>query len=841
MQARTHSQWLPSGKSRPCPVCGRTKDGDCRISDDGLEVICHHPKDLKPGTVENGWAFTGNTSDGRAGHFAIDKGRTGAAPRSTKVVPLRPTAAQAPIDPATITLARLPKAGRVPPEHWPNGQELPYGSDGRQWVKVVVKADGSKAHIPHHRGADGKAIAKGGPDPWPLWCEAMALEHGPDLWIVAAEGEKCAAWFHAGGLVAVSQPGHSHTPKQIQTRFARLLAAGVAGVVYLADADGTGKGKARQCATAAAAAGLPFLWVRAEEVWPADMPKGGSIDDAPGTAAERVAKFEAHLRELKPLADQVLHQQEVAASGADGLKRIRLAPDEVMARLPQMLGRLRLNIRNGDVVADAGVLTGNQISRLYLELSTSAETWPKEATADAVAQLASRDPYDPVREYLESITAEPLPLDQWQRLDRHLLGITDSIAAKFLPRFLISAVARTFEPGCYVRQSPVLVGDQERGKSELGRILFGSDHWVEGVGKLDRDALQRAHTAWGVELAELDGVTRRRDQEHLKAFLTETCDTYQIRYDRCPERHPRRFVFWGTANRPPLRDSTGSTRFVIIPVPAQDLPLEWARQHRDALWARAVEQYRAGITWIRTDAQERQEVEERNADFIERDPWADQVVAMLSSRTTPDTWPVKVPEILNHLRVPIERQTNDAAKRVTAIAELSGWRHGRRTVKGQKLQGLWPGHPGHPEDTPGGVRANSSDAKGSQQPDTPDTPISVKRENRGEGEGQQHPPTATETHAGGSGPFSGCPGCPPDQIDCSATADGVSGGVSAGVSGGVSGGCPPPWLPELLAIRDANPGQPAAVLSNQLMAQHGIDVPGRRVAQLLKAWDARAA
>jgi predicted P-loop ATPase len=143
-------------------------------------------------------------------------------------------------------------------------------------------------------------------------------------------------------------------------------------------------------------------------------------------------------------------------------------------------------------------------------------------------------------------------MEQWQRLDLHLLGIDDPIAAAFLPRYLISAVARVFRPGCYVRQTPVLIGKQERGKSELGRILFGAAHWVEGIGELGKDDLMKAHTAWGVELAELDGVTRRADQERLKAFLTEKTDTYRKPYDRAPEAHHRRFVFWGTSNGAPL-------------------------------------------------------------------------------------------------------------------------------------------------------------------------------------------------------------------------------------------------------------------------------------------------
>lgn len=471
-------------------------------------------------------------------------------------------------------------------------------------------------------------------------------------------------------------------------------------------------------------------------------------------------------------------------------RRTRVGPEEVLTLLPYHLGRLRLNVRNGEVHSSArGVISANEISRMYLELSRPFEVWAKDPTADGITLLASRDPFDPVREWLEGLEAEPLPLDQWHRLDQHLLGIDDPIAASFLPRFLISAIARTMEPGAYVRQVPVLIGAQERGKGELGRILFGADHWVEGVGALDRDALMKAHTAWGVELAELDGVTRRADQEHLKAFITETRDTYRKPYDRAPECHARKFVFWGTANRPPLRDSSGSTRFVCIPIPDRPLPLEWARQNRAALWARAFEQYRAGVTWLRTSEAERLAVEARNADFTELDPWADPVADFLRRAQTEGRLPVRVPEVLAHLEVPRERQTTAAAKRVREIAEAQGWRHARRWVGRERPQGLWPpsdGHPGHTPDTPRGVCSDPSDANGSGHVGHPRHPYSQTVEEVGGGQRAGTPATAPTDVAREVLSPEGCPVCPQPQNDCGADDLSEAGGVSIGVSGGVS-------------------------------------------------------
>jgi hypothetical protein len=71
-----------SSKPKPCPICSRTKDGDCRISPD--LVICAYgnthspPSWMRLGEVieRNGqaWAYT---SDGRGATFTADKAQLG--------------------------------------------------------------------------------------------------------------------------------------------------------------------------------------------------------------------------------------------------------------------------------------------------------------------------------------------------------------------------------------------------------------------------------------------------------------------------------------------------------------------------------------------------------------------------------------------------------------------------------------------------------------------------------------------------------------------------------------------------------------------------------------------
>ncbi len=174
--------WIPSSRSNPCPVCGRTKDGDCRISPHGDRVICHHPKDYRPGEVVSGWAFTGNTDDGRAGHFRIDRPRDETLPTPSKVVPFRSQSKpKPPAITGPISLARRSEQ-LLPPT------ASPYHYSQSQRVVRKDKPDGSKTfRTEHHNGTGWQP--KAGPDPWPLWGEAEALT--AKGWILEAEGEKC--------------------------------------------------------------------------------------------------------------------------------------------------------------------------------------------------------------------------------------------------------------------------------------------------------------------------------------------------------------------------------------------------------------------------------------------------------------------------------------------------------------------------------------------------------------------------------------------------------------------------------------------------------------------------
>jgi len=57
---------IASSRRNPCPVCGRTKDGDCRILDTGAVFCQSHPNE-EIGTEKNGYLFAKRNDDGRTG------------------------------------------------------------------------------------------------------------------------------------------------------------------------------------------------------------------------------------------------------------------------------------------------------------------------------------------------------------------------------------------------------------------------------------------------------------------------------------------------------------------------------------------------------------------------------------------------------------------------------------------------------------------------------------------------------------------------------------------------------------------------------------------------------
>lgn len=227
----------------------------------------------------------------------------------------------------------------------------------------------------------------------------------------------------------------------------------------------------------------------------------------------------------------------------------------------------------------------------------------KSATVlEAVNAVAHDNAFHPVRQFLDGLAWDGTPrLEQW--LQNHL-GVADSKYARRVgKRWMVSAVARVFSPGCKADSVLILEGLQGAGKSTSMAVLGGEWFMDTPFNLGDKDGYQAIRGKWIVELGELDAFNKA-ESTRAKQFFSASVDTYRESYGRRVLDVPRQCVFVGTTNQDEyLKDDTGNRRY--WPVTCTRVDIEGLRASREQLWAEAVAAYRAGdVWWVERDEAE---------------------------------------------------------------------------------------------------------------------------------------------------------------------------------------------------------------------------------------------
>ena len=272
-----------------------------------------------------------------------------------------------------------------------------------------------------------------------------------------------------------------------------------------------------------------------------------------------------------------------------------------------------------------------------------------------------------------------MPKEDFDRCAERYLGVTDDISQLMLKRTLIAAVARGFNPGCKVDTALILHGPQGFYKSTFFRILGGS--WFsDSLGDLRniKDDLLVLHRYWIHEWGEIEKVTRKREADEIKSFISKTEDDVRPPYGRAAQRLPRSCILTGTTNRREiLRDPTGNRRFLIVSI---DCPIatDLLQEERDRLWAAAIAAYRAGETW-HWKKTEVTTVNERASDYLQQDPWEEPIVKYIDHRRE-----VTASQLLDEcLHIETGRQNRADQMRVTEILRRLGWYKEKRYIDPQ--------------------------------------------------------------------------------------------------------------------------------------------------------------
>ena len=278
------------------------------------------------------------------------------------------------------------------------------------------------------------------------------------------------------------------------------------------------------------------------------------------------------------------------------------------AQMPMVSRSLADTLSDKCAPSEAGRLTDDHVSAFARWFGRE---WGLSLKVDqvraAVLGLAQAVRLNPVQRRLDELgdgwDGKPR-LDDW--LVQYLKAAPVVGGVNILPylkavgaRWVLSIVARGYQPGCKADDMLILEGAQGARKSSAVRALAETitpdcfrEGFSLGMGKDDQIALRGRLI---IEWAELSGLSRH-DRNTLKNFLTLRTDTYRQVYAAFDRDWPRTAVFCGTTNDTSyLSDPTGNRRF--LPVAVGKIDIDALRRDAAQIIGEAVARYRLGAKW----------------------------------------------------------------------------------------------------------------------------------------------------------------------------------------------------------------------------------------------------
>lgn len=222
----------------------------------------------------------------------------------------------------------------------------------------------------------------------------------------------------------------------------------------------------------------------------------------------------------------------------------------------------------------------------------------KDKHSAALRILFDERKYNPLRDIVDGLTWDGENrcehfLTRWAKCD-------DSPYVREVSRLIFAGgIHRLYQPGTKFDDVPILIGmRQGEGKSTLVSWLAINDQYYGEVTTVEgQPAIEQLQGRWICEISELIALTKNKEQEAVKAYITRAVDSYRKPWDKNVSEFPRRCIFVGTTNSDsPLVDKTGNRRYYPVEVHCNAYELydheDECRDYILQCWAEARERYK---------------------------------------------------------------------------------------------------------------------------------------------------------------------------------------------------------------------------------------------------------
>lgn len=331
-------------------------------------------------------------------------------------------------------------------------------------------------------------------------------------------------------------------------------------------------------------------------------------------------------------------------------------------------------------------------ARFYIEQKYKIHS--REKLDDALRILFAEREYHPIKQIIEKV--------KWDGTSRiytffvKWLKCEDTPYIREVTRLVFAGgIHRLYNPGCKFDDVAVLIGTKQgEGKSTFARWLAIQDDFFTEVTEIEgQKGIEAIEGAWICEIAELLAVTKSKEVEAVKSYITKLVDRYRRPFDRRTTDHKRQCVFIGTTNKEQfLTDKTGNRRWYPVKVNSSGYDLHDHKEEIQAdilqAWAEAKHLYDNGELKPFADRALIEEIREKQEQAVEDDYRIGLVEDYISNKNK-----VCVLELWqNALKNPFTKPTRRESNELTLILQsFKGWERGTKTERSAEygVQMFW--------------------------------------------------------------------------------------------------------------------------------------------------------